>query len=527
MLVEELNFYKAELARVEEIMKCQDSFHAFVKAAWHIVEGSKPFIDNWSVGAICEHLEAVHRLEIKKLKIQVPPRNSKSTITTIMWPVWTWLDIPNLQYFCVSHSDKLVKKHAIQSRDIITSPWFKERWGNLFSIKLDQNTQNRYVNTKLGYRESTGILSKFIGSGGQRILIDDPNDPNEFESQRIKVNEKYASGLATRINNPSEAVWVLIQQRTNEKDLSGYTEDEGDWVTLCLPMEFEEKRRCVTIPLPSTNGKPWRDPRKKEGELLWPERFDKQFVERMKTKLGQYHYASQYQQRPAPLEGGLIKRKHFNLWKHPHFPKFKHVIQSWDLALSEQDTACYSACTTWGLYEDKNKFRNLMLISAWRGKVEYAHLRRVIKRLYNDYLAKIDMKDIEKEKTPFSTPVVANRRIPDVVLIEHKVSGIIAIQDLRRAGVNAFKFNPNKYGKKVERLKMVSHLIEAGHLTLQAKAPDYEDVKPEFQDFLSECLVFPNGEYDDYVDTMTQVLIRLFEGGYLQNSLDESYEKDE
>ena len=168
-----------------------------------------------------------------------------------------------------------------------------------------------------------------------------------------------------------------------------------------------------------------------------------------------------------------------------------------------------------------------MLISAWRGKVEYAHLRRVIKRLYNDYLAKIDMEDIEKEKTPFSTPVVANRRIPDVVLIEHKVSGIIAIQDLRRAGVNAFKFNPNKYGKKVERLKMVSHLIEAGHLTLQAKAPDYEDVKPEFQDFLSECLVFPNGEYDDYVDTMTQVLIRLFEGGYLQNSLDDTYEKDE
>ena len=87
MLEQELDFYKEEMARVEEIIKCQDSFHAFVKAAWHIVEGAKPFIDNWSIGAICEHLEAVHRLEIKKLKIQVPPRNSKSTITTIMWPV--------------------------------------------------------------------------------------------------------------------------------------------------------------------------------------------------------------------------------------------------------------------------------------------------------------------------------------------------------------------------------------------------------------------------------------------------------
>ena len=512
----------------KETETLKNSFHAFVKACWHVIEGNKPFIDSWHIGAVCEHLEALHRLEIRKLIINVPPRSSKSTISTIMWPVWTWLHDPSLQYFCLSHSDDLATRHGVLSRDIITSPWFKSRWGDLFTIKQDQNNKHMYVNNKTGFRESCGILAKITGKGATRVIVDDANDAEEFESISIKVNEKYSGGLSTRVNNPNTSTWLLIQQRTREKDLTGHIlANESDWVHLYLPMEFEEKRRCVTVPLPSTNGKPWRDPRKKEGELLWPDFFPEKEVEQRKRLLGSYRYAGQYQQRPAPAEGGLIKRQHFKLWKHPHFPKFKHVIQSWDLALSEQDTACYSACTTWGLYEDKNKFRNLMLISAWRGKVEYAHLRRVIKRLYNDYLAKIDMREIEKERSPFSTPVVADRRIPDVVLIEHKVSGIIAIQDLRRAGVNAFKFNPNKYGKKVERLKMVSHLIEAGHLTLQAKSPDYEDIKPEFYDFLNECLVFPNGEYDDYVDTMTQVLIRLFEGGYLQNSLDDTYEKDE
>ena len=117
--------------------------------------------------------------------------------------------------------------------------------------------------------------------------------------------------LSTRLNNPLRDVRIVVQQRLHEKDMTGHiiaNDTESEWVKLIIPMEFEEKRKAKTVILPSTNGQIWEDPREKEGELLWPERFPPNIINRLQRELGSYGYAGQYQQRPSPLTGGILQR---------------------------------------------------------------------------------------------------------------------------------------------------------------------------------------------------------------------------
>src|SRR5690242_9587173 len=69
------------------------SLHEFVRQGWAEVEET-PFVDNWHVGALCEHLQAVTAGQIAKLLINVPPGLGKSLLTCVFWPAWEWARDP-------------------------------------------------------------------------------------------------------------------------------------------------------------------------------------------------------------------------------------------------------------------------------------------------------------------------------------------------------------------------------------------------------------------------------------------------
>ena len=146
------------------------------------------------------------------------------------------------------------------------------------------------------------------------------------------------------MNNDDSAI-VVIMQRLHEKDTSGIILKEMlGYEHLCLPMEFEPERRCRT-----SIG--FTDPRKKEGELMFPERFGPQTVKSYKKVLGEMAYAGQMQQRPAPAGGGILKTKHFQLWPHDReLPVFDFVLQSLDAAYTANTTNDPSAFGAWGVF---------------------------------------------------------------------------------------------------------------------------------------------------------------------------------
>jgi hypothetical protein len=114
--------------------------------------------------------------------------------------------------------------------------------------------------------------------------------------------------MSTRLNDFSTGHKVVIQQRLHETDLTGDLLTRGGYETLCLPAEFEPDRRCRT-----SIG--WTDPRSRVGDLLWPQKIDQVALDDLKAILGNYRYAGQYQQRPAPAGGGMLKRHWWRFWQ--------------------------------------------------------------------------------------------------------------------------------------------------------------------------------------------------------------------
>lgn len=503
-----------QLQEERQALLAEMSLFEFLKQAWCWIEGNTPFVDGWHLRTICEHLEAVADRRIKNLLINMPPRCSKSTLVSISFPAWCWLRNPSERFLYASYSFGLASRDSQKCRALIQSPWFQKNWGDRFQLSKDQNTKKRFDNTATGYRIATSSGSGTTGEGGSILITDDPNNAADGESDVHRANriDWWNTIWSTRLNDRKNDCRIVVQQRIHEGDISGFIlshDDSNEWTKLILPMEYEEGRYSKTIILPSTNGKIWEDPRTKEGELLWPEKFDKKALESLKNDLGsQYRIAGQLQQRPSPAEGGIIKKDWFCWWKNSTPPQIEFVLQSWDTALTANKMSAFSACTTWGVFYDHNYVENLILLSMWRGRIEYPELRERVKRLYYDY------RDTGAEKSP----TFKGRHI-DLCLIEAKASGDPLIQDLNRSGIRAIPFIPK--GDKIARVRYITPLIEGGRIWLPAKAPTYDRLLPYADEFLESVACFPNAESRDLVDTMSQALTKLRDGQFLLNPKDE------
>lgn len=512
----------AELLRREAT---KDKLHTFLAEAWPQFEGGRDFTDGWAIGAVCDHVSAVVHGYIRDLVINIPPRMSKSSVVGVCLTPWAWLHYPTLQFFCTSYSDKLSIRDHVKARRLIQSNWYQMRWGDTFAIADDQNTKERFDNTKGGYRVASSTEGTTTGEGGDILVMDDPNSAKDTSDAKLdSVLEWWNYVMPTRLNDLKTGRRIVVQQRVHEKDITGEilkNDVDGNWVKLILPMEFEQKRRAVTVKLPGKEFV-WRDPRKEESELLWPERVGQKELKRLKKDLKtEYAIAGQLQQRPSPGEGGIIKKKWFQRWDYPEPPMVDFTILSVDTAMSDDKSddnrPSHSAATTWGVFEHPEyKFPCVILLSMWRDIVGYPDLRKRIIRLSNHYL----------DNGPLEMPPLKPRadRRPSMVLIEAKNNGISLIQELSRSEINVIRFNPDKLGDKTMRVRLVTPLLESGKvyvpgLPLIDKNTGkyyYDRPRPFAQEFIEQAANFPKGESRDLVDTMTQALWRLEQSGWIQ-----------
>lgn len=303
------------------------SFAGFVRAAWHVLEPSSELKWGWSLDAICQHLEAVTKGDIKRLLINVPPGCMKSLLAGVLWPAWEWgpQGRPGLRYLGTAHKQDLGVRDNLKCRRLIQSEWYQARWP--MKLTGDQNAKTKFENDHTGFREAMAFTS-MTGSRGDRIILDDPLSVDHANSDAdLRAAElTFTEALPTRVNNDDSAI-VVIMQRLHEKDTAGIIlkRDLG-YVHLCLPMRFEAERKCVT-----SIG--FEDPRTYDGELLFPERFPEATVSSLEKTMGSYAAAGQLQQRPAPREGGMFKRAWFPVVRA--IPAGARFVRGWDLAATE------------------------------------------------------------------------------------------------------------------------------------------------------------------------------------------------
>lgn len=509
-----MNSLKADILSIlSSRFAAQRSLYEFYKQAWPHMEGGVPFVDGWCLGAIAEHLEAIFKRQIKRLIINIPPRTSKSNLISIAFPAWVWMHKPEERFLYASYSTTLSLEHSDNCRRLLESSWYRAGWGHVFSLDPRQNAKGFFRNDKFGYRIASSVGASNTGRGGSILVADDPNSVKDVESEvtREDTIRWWGQVFYNRLNNPKEDAIILVQQRSDENDISGYViknDENNEYVKLVLPMEFELERRSKTIVLHSTHGKRWCDPRTKERELLWPERFGEREINLFKKQLGSYGYAGQYQQRPSPAGGGILKEEWFKPWDQKDLPQFECILQSWDTALTSSETSCYSACTTWGVFKDKGEINNIMLLSLFKERIEYPDLRKMAIRLANNYM------DVYIED-----PLIG-RNSPDIILIEAKVSGYSLLSDLMRANLPVMKFDPNKHGDKVGRCRLVSHLMENGLVWLPTQPPHYEYYTESSALFIDAAVRFPSSEVNDVIDSMSQAFIRLISTGWVVNKED-------
>jgi predicted phage terminase large subunit-like protein len=332
-------------------------------------------------------------------------------------------------------------------------------------MRPKKDSGSELVTTAGGSRYATSVGGTLTGRGADLIIVDDPLKAEDAMSEpaRRRVIDWYGGTLVSRLNDKEKGPIVVVMQRLHENDLAGHLLlGQGGWHHLDLPAIAIEGSV-----IPIGDGKLFT---RRQGEVLHAERESHAVLEQIKAEIGSLMFSAQYQQRPVPLEGNLVKRHWFRFYDQPPRPgPGDLVVQSWDIAMMTGEANDYSVCTTWRMVK-----ADYYLIDVFRGRLQYPDLRRKIAILVAQYGT-------------------------ETILIERAGPGLTLLQDLRSdlpiGMTRPIGVKPD--GSKVERMVAQSAKIEAGHVHLPKQA-DWLD------SFLLELLAFPHGRHDDQVDSVSQ-----------------------
>jgi predicted phage terminase large subunit-like protein len=297
-----------------------------------------------------------------------------------------------------------------------------------------------------------------------------------------KANMVFLEVLGNRLNNPDKSTISIIMQRVAKNDVASKAREQG-YDCLTLPMEFESKRKCVT-----SIG--FEDTRKEDGELLFPERFSKEYVEGEKIRLPEAAYAAQMQQRPTAEGGGLIKTKEFRLYKE--LPQIISRAIFVDSAMKEKESADYTVMQCWG----KSTDNKLYLIDQVREKM-------TAPRLKTNFLS-FWAKHMQMNHHLYQSHSVRIYGGLNAAYVEDKASGTGLMQEIQLlGGIPIDGIIPNK--DKYTRVYLITPIINAGMIYLPSTA--------EFlHDFIDECESFTDNDthpYDDQIDGMVMAINKM------------------
>lgn len=454
----------------------------FVRYAWPAIEGRKPFISGWHIDCICEHLEAVFHRDLTRLIINIPPRHMKSTSASVAFPAWCWLHDPAEQFLLASYAHNLSIRDNVKCRRIIQSRFYQslldlaaDRSPEVFyhgrlELEGDQNAKERYQNNYTGYRLATSVDGAATGEGGSIILIDDANNikDTESETKRNAVNVWFDEVMQTRLNDPSNDAFVIIQQRTHESDLTGHIlETYGDEYThLVLPARFEHEKP-VSI---GFHGLPWWDEREEVGEPLWPERFSDKVLTSLEKVLGPYAAAGQLQQRPSPRKGSMFDSSEFVVTKADLGNKVVRRVRYWDKA---------------GTDSKKNKN------AAYTAGVLVAKLRNG--RFWIEDVVRGQWNATERERRIRQTAEMDGQSVR-IFIEQEPGSGGKESAEISIRGLAGFIIKADRpTGDKAVRAEPFSIQVNGGNVYVK----DAEWT----QDFIGEFTNFPVGKFKDQVDS--------------------------
>ena len=357
------------------------------------------------------------------------------------------------------------------------------------------------------------------------ILVHNCDDPHSVEKAESRADReravlRFREGAVNRLNDQARSAIVVIMQRLHAADISGMIlENFPDWTALVLPIEYESSRHCET-----QIG--FSDPRTEEGQLLNPERFPKDVVNKLKLEIGPVGFAGQYMQRPVPRGGGILPYTGWELWHKAiamkygrtegQFPDMEFTLGSVDCAFGLKQESDYTAMVVLGVWKNLSEQSRVMLMFAWQKRLKFADAVEEIGKCCKKY--KVDR-----------------------VLVENKGSGISVFQEMARlTREERFALQLVDPGRddKEQRANAVSHLFGEEHedgVTPRREGLVYAPAitQPDGQVWprdwaekaMAEVSLFPKGRHDDLADALVQGLGYLRKRGLIKRPVEHTIEE--
>lgn len=426
--------------------------------AWQVIEPGTPLVWGWALDALVEHLEAVARREIKRLVINIPPGASKSVGTRVIFPTWVWTREPHHRFLSASYSLDLTIRDNLNARRIVVSDWYRESFD--ITIAEDDGGKVGFSTNRLGSIKAVTVgTGKTTGFRGDTFLIDDPINVQDANSpvKRAEALDWFREAAQNRINDANRSAIIVIMQRVHEDDVASAALEMG-YDHLCIPMRWDESLRKVT-----RIG--WTDPRKEDGELMFPERFPKEWVDQTERNMGPYAFSAQYQQRPAPRKGAMFAVERLSLYDDlPDEPFI--TVRAWDLAGTE-GAGAYTVGLRMRYGRNSRRF---YIDDVARARLSIGAVRDLIR----------DVAALDGVETKIILP-----RDPGQ-------AGLAQIVDLTAmlAGYNVTA--EMQTGSKELRAEPLASHVENGHVFVRKETWTSA--------FVEELRMFPKGRYRDQVD---------------------------
>ncbi len=452
------------LRRAERLALVRRDFATFVKLVFKELNPRTPLVWDPYLDVVCANLGAVVLGGTRRMALALPPRHLKSECGTIALSAFFLGHFPDKTVMAVSYGRDLALTLARKTRKVMQSAWYKEA----FPTRLEnpRGAVDMMRTVQGGLRQATSIEGAATGFGSDLMIFDDPQKAADVASEalRTSANNAFAETFLSRQNSPDDFRVVIIQQRLHEDDFLGHVTKKGkNWSILSLSAiaEQDEEHRYSNW---AGEEMVWR---RQPEDLLHPGRFSSDKLEEFRLDVGEAVWAAQYQQRPAPAGGGIVKIGWFLTYKDRPV-RCDRVVQSWDTASKTGLRNDFSVCVTFGQVGDQ-----IFVLDVYRERLEYHDLKAKVVSMQAAFRA-------------------------DVVVIEDAGVGTALLQELTKA--QFFQTHPVKpHRSKQVRMEGLTGHLAAGKVLVPEQAVWVPD-------FLYEAEVFPNGRFDDQVDAFSQGL---------------------
>lgn len=441
-------------------MKNYTPLEAFIKRTFYSLSPSDELMNNWHISMLSHALEMIYEKKVKRLIICMPPRYLKSVCVSVAFPAWVLGNDPSKKIIVASYAMPLAEKLSIDTKSIILEPWYKEFFTET-QIHDKVKNKRKFMTTKNGFRLATSIHGSLTGEGGDILIADDPQKP--LDCMNKKYREKTYNWLLntffSRLNNKKNGAIIIVMQRLHNEDLVGkLTENKLQGKI------FEKANGWHVLNLASIAEKD--EEFRKSGDVLNEKTESLDIIQKIQKQIGEYFFASQYQQKPKRSKG-LIKKSQILFYNEDVASIMQSgIFLSIDCAFKTGENNDFTAITLWATNKS-----TVILCDVISIKMELQKIQATIDSIIKKYSVL-------------------------QIIIEDKASGISLIQALKK-----------KYFSKIVAINVTNNK----EIRFCSALPYLESGQVMFAKNINEIAIrqileFPNGKHDDIVDSISQFI---------------------